>query len=105
VSLGEWFPVFGRYYNALKHQELLIQPCNVMSQMTLIFFGVAMANCNEKFVTFVRSGKWFIIPKRSTTTGTCCTTFGGNTATLHEVSDWGTTYHLVQGPRVSQNGI
>jgi len=77
VSLGEWFPVFGRYYNALKHQELLIQPCNVMSQMTLIFFGVAMANCSEKFVTFVRSGKWFIIPKRSTTTGTCCTTFGG----------------------------
>jgi hypothetical protein len=69
VSLGEWFPVFGRYYNALILQELLIQPCNVMSQMTLIFFGVKMANYNEKSVTFVRRGKRFIIPKMSTTTG------------------------------------
>lgn len=57
VSLGEWFPVFRRYYNALKHQELLIQPCNVMSQTTLIFFGVAMANYNEKFVTFLQERK------------------------------------------------
>jgi hypothetical protein len=57
VSLGEWFPEFGRYYNALKHQELLIQPCNVMSEVTLIFFVVAMANYNEKFVTFVQERK------------------------------------------------
>jgi hypothetical protein len=69
VSLGEWFPGFGRYYNALKHQQLLIQPCNVMSQTTLIFFGVAMANYNGKFSHLYMRGKWFIIPKRSTTTG------------------------------------
>lgn len=53
VSLGKWFTVFGRYYNALKHQELLIQPSSVISLMT-IFLGVAMANYNEKFVTFVQ---------------------------------------------------
>jgi hypothetical protein len=36
-----------------------------------------MTNYNEKFVTFVRTGKWFIMPKRSTTTGIWCTTFEG----------------------------
>lgn len=54
VSLDEWFTVFGRYYNALKHQELLIQPRSVILLTTLIFLGVAMANYNEKFVTFVQ---------------------------------------------------
>ena len=105
VSLGEWFPVFGRYYNALKHQELLIQPHNIMSDMTLIFLGVAMANYNENLSHLYRRGKWFIILTTSTTKGIWCTILEGSTATLHEVSDWGTTYHLFQGPRVSQNGI
>jgi hypothetical protein len=41
-----------------------------MSQMMLIFFGVAMANYNEKFSHLYRRRKWFIIPKMSTTTGT-----------------------------------
>jgi hypothetical protein len=54
VSLGEWFTVFGRYYNASKHQELLIQLRSVISLMTLIFLGVALANYNEKCVTFVQ---------------------------------------------------
>jgi hypothetical protein len=53
VSLAEWFPAFGKYYNALKHQQLLIQP-RVMSQAMLIFFGFAMTNYNEVYVTFVQ---------------------------------------------------
>lgn len=77
VSLGEWFPVFGRYYNVWNirnYSSNHATSCHRCHWYSLeLQWQITMRSSSHLY----RKGKWFIIPKRSATKGIWCTAFGG----------------------------